>query len=225
MCTASRFGLSNVAAIAAAMSTACQEPAPPWAGEPDGKVIDESEPFLPSRRPIALADEDAGGGGGDLEDAPLPEEEILARPAGRHGGLWMSCHDRFAVSGEPRRDATRLALSCGPVTGMRRASDLITGRLEEGARSGHRFAGEAGHCYRIFVAAADGIASLDVRVADGRGEVVARHTSTSPWAAVEPERPFCVVEATPLTVSIAARGGAGAFAAEVWSIPPRQTAP
>ncbi|HHH31825.1 MAG TPA: hypothetical protein ENK57_26220 [Polyangiaceae bacterium] len=223
MCTASPASLLAVTAAAAMISAGCDEPSPPWAGEPDSRVIDESEPFLP-RRPSVLRDAGAGGENGPGEE-PLPEEEILARPAGRHGGLWLSCHDRFAPSGEPRRDITRLALSCGPPTGMRRASTMVSGRLDTDAAAGHRFTGEAGYCYRIFVAAGEGIGMMDVRVVDGHGRELARQQTTETWAVVEAERPFCVTEDGPLTLELDARGGAGAYAAELWSIPPRKRGP
>ena len=226
MCTVPRAAPPIAMALLAAIATGCEEPPPPWAGQPDGEVVDESEPFLPSRRPL-LRDGGAGGGGGQWprsspsDGPPILAEEHVARPSGRHGGLWLSCHDRFTVSGEPRRDVTRLALSCGPVTGMERASDLLVGTLDAGVRSGHRFTGRAGHCYRVFVAAAEGIAELDVRIADGRGEEIASHRTVAPWAALEPARPFCVTEDTPLVLSVDGRGQSGPFAAEVWSIPPR----
>ena len=208
-------------AIATVLATACEEPPPPWAGQPNGDVLDESEPFLPDRRSALLSDGGTGGEGG-VETSPEAQPQDVGRPPGRHGGLWLSCHDRFTVSGEPRRDVTRLALSCGPVTGMRRASELIEGSVDTKTRSGHRFSGRAGHCYRVFVAGGDGIAQLDVRVVDGGGEELAHHRTIVPWAAVEPARPFCLSHDTPLTLSVDARGGAGAFAAEVWAIPPRE---
>jgi len=199
---------------------ACEEQPPPWAGEPDGRLIDESEPFLPPETPSPLTDLDAG------DDAPLPEEELLARPEGRRGGAWLSCHQRFVISGEPRRDVTRLALSCGPITGMHRASGLVSGSLAPGESAEHRFASEVGHCHRIFAAGGPGIDTLDVRVVEGSNRrEIAHATGTGAWVVVEPERPFCTATKTDLTMVLDARGGSGAFAAEVWSIPPRKRGP
>lgn len=202
-------------------SFGCEDPPPPWAGQPDGRVRDESEPFLP-RRSSPLAPDSASGPSGETSgQAPLPEEELLAPRSARHGGLWLSCHDRFEPSGEARRDVTRLELSCGPINGMARHGGLVAGELTAGQPAQHRFEVEPGDCLRVFAAGGATIDDLDLHVTDVSGSVLAEDATRAPFAILEPERPVCSAAGGELLLRITAARGAGPFAATIWTMPPR----
>lgn len=74
-----------------------------------------------------------------------------------------------------------------------------------------------GHCYRLFAAASEGVADLDVEVRSSRDVLLASDHSEGRIAVVQPDRPFCALEDAEANVLVSAKGGHGAFALFVWS--------
>jgi hypothetical protein len=204
-----RYFLPVAGLSLALVTSGCDDSAPPWAGTPDGRMRDERDPFL-GRAPES--EHDAGTGGSVAEP--------MARPA-RFGGLWASCHHGFVPSGEPKRDVTRLGLSCGPANGMRPFGKMITGTAATGRPSRHRLQVDAGDCLRVFAAAGRGIANLDLELSRATGEVLSRDRSLRTWPILDDARPFCQPGATDLLLTISSADGAGSFAAQVWRMPAR----
>ena len=200
------------AAIAAA--PACDDrPLRPWEG------TDGPSPVLsaPPPRPFAATPGSSPADPSAPGSSPLAEPEIPALPV-RVGGPWIRCYGNFRLSGDPLKDMTRLSLLCGPENGMRRLSKAaIEGTVAEGQPPfTERIQSVRGECYRVFAAAAPGVADLDVAIRSSRGVVVATDGGEDGWPIVQPDRPFCALEDDPLTVEVSARKGAGRFAAEVW---------
>jgi hypothetical protein len=172
-------------------------------------VRDESQPFLiPSQGPLFG---DAG-----VEDAGEETD-----PSSRAGGLWVSCYARFAPSGQPLADVTRLGLLCGPPNGMRRLGDAFEGSVTPGGKPGtHSMHARKGACYRIFAIAEDSVRDLDVTVRSSRDSRLATDNTDDAWPIVEPERPFCTFADDTFTVELSSGAGAGRYAAEVWELRP-----
>ncbi|MGK4004601.1 hypothetical protein WMF31_18355 [Sorangium sp. So ce1036] len=155
----------------------------------------------------------AEGDAGALEDPDLPVPPV------RVGGPWVRCYGNFRLSGDPRKDVTRLSLLCGPANGMRRLSpEAIEGHVAEGgAIVTEKLQLVRGACYRVFAVGGPGIINLDVAVRSSRGAMVASDGSEDAWPIVQPDRPVCALEDDDgASVEISARRGAGRFAAEVW---------
>jgi hypothetical protein len=193
----------------------CEDRARPWSGDPDGGVVDESEPFLP-RDPDAPLYPDAGGEPADA----APVAEPLG--ASRAGGLWVSCYRGFAPEGHPLGDVTRLGLLCGPANGMRMQGDTGQGEVGEGRPpSAHPMKAKKGSCYRIFAVAEASVRDLDVTVRSSRQSRLTTDDSDDHWPILEPERPFCTFADDAFTVDVTAGAGSGRYALQIWELPPR----
>ncbi len=222
---ASRAPLPWIAAVV--LLVACEEAPPPWAAPADGGVLDESQPFLPSDRHDGwlldagfddLAGEDGGAEDGSVGDATAADAGgPPAEPASRVGGLWASCYRGFETSGVPKRDVTRLALSCGPVSGMQQLGATVGGPLGPDASAEHRIEAAKGDCFRVFACAA-GPSALTVTVQNGAGTSVAEAVGES-WVVVDRERPLCTFDQTTFVVRVAGEGR-GAYALQVWQLSP-----
>lgn len=223
----------------------CDEPERPWSARPHGSVVDESQPFLPSSADDGwlgdagldelLDEEDAGA---DAESAPEPTP---AAPGSRVGGLWAGCYRGFSATNGPERDVTRLGLTCGPVNGMTRLGQTVSGALDPKTPVEHRIDAAQGGCYRVFVAAA-GVEAIQVTVTTSRGTAVAasdglegatgraQQGGAEPigprkgtWAVVDPERPFCTFEPAKFVVRVATPSVGGAYALQVWQLSPSKS--
>ncbi|RLB53102.1 MAG: hypothetical protein DRI90_21505 [Deltaproteobacteria bacterium] len=220
-----RFGCWAWLTATALAASGCSKADPPWSHQPDGSVVDESEPFLPGDRSgpwlgdasIGNKKPSDGGTDGSTHSATVS----------RVGGLWVSCYGRFRPSGDPRKDVTRLGLMCGPVNGMTQQGDTLEGEVKAGAgppgQPGSptvtgQFEAQAGGCYRIFAVAAPPITDLDVTVRSSRGSHLTSDQTEDSWPIVDPERPFCSFDDDTFRVEVSAKGGAGRFALQVWTL-------
>lgn len=195
---------------------ACDEPARPWSGQPDGRLRDESSAFLPRRQdddtPTAWLDAGAGGAAAEDDAAPVARES-----AG--GGLWVRCHDGFAPTGEPLRDVTRLGLMCGPSNGLDKLLDAQTGRLTGGTSARHDFSVRRGECFRVFAAGEPSIYDLDVTILSSRHSRLSSDTGDGTWLLLDRDRPFCSFDDDTFSAEVRADGGSGRYAIEVWRLP------
>lgn len=203
----------------------CSKPDPPWRHQPDGSVVDESEPFLPGDRSgpwlgdASVGDQPAADGGSG--------QATPGSTVSRVGGLWVSCYGRFRPSGDPVKDVTRLGLMCGPVNGMTQQGDTVVGEVKTGTGPpgqpsapiiAGQFQARAGGCYRIFAVAAPPIGDLDVTVRSSRGSHLTSDQTEDSWPIIDPERPFCSFEDDTFRIEVASGGKGGQFALQVWTL-------
>ncbi len=215
------YGVVGWIAALWTVGAGCSKTAPPWTHQPDGSVVDESEPFLPGDRSGPWL------GDGSVGPAPPADSAAPRPPVSRVGGLWVSCYGRFKPAGDPVKDVTRLGLMCGPVNGMTRQGDTIRGSVEAGTgRPGQpgppvlagQFRAQAGSCYRLFAVAAPEVRDLDVTVRSSRGSRLTSDQTEDPWPIVDPERPFCSFSDDTFSIEVASGGGAGPFALQIWTL-------
>jgi hypothetical protein len=203
---------ASCAAVALAILGGCDEQPRPWSGQPAGQVRDESSAFLPGSQDAPLL----GDGGG----VPAPEPEApVTPPKASFGGLWATCHDAFVASGQPLRDVTRLGLMCGPVNGMSKLGQTVSGRLKAGQSASHRFVARAGDCYRAFAVGSVGIEDLDIIVRSSRGSRLSSDQTDDRWPVVDRQRPFCSFHDDSFVAEVAADRGSGRYALEIWRLP------
>ena len=133
----------------------------------------------------------------------------------------MSCYSGFRPSSEPVKDVTRLALLCGPSTGMRRVLDVAyEGVLAEGgAELELSLKLEKGSCYRIFAVSGPDLVDLDVSVVSARGTVVAADPGEGRVIVQQPDRPLCSLADDDAKVRVRAQKGRGRFALEIYAMP------
>jgi hypothetical protein len=191
------------------------EPSHPW--EASGPAPNPTDSAWPTPPPVESHEEPAPS---PSSTAPSPPGDGVTPGSTRVGGLWVSCYGDFRPSGDPPKDVTRLALMCGPITGMRRLSkDLLEGELWGGGppATTHVHVKKDG-CYRVFAVSDENIPDLDVVVKSSRDKVLAADHGQDRWPVVQPDRAFCVLETDELTIEVAAASGRGRFAAEVWEL-------
>jgi hypothetical protein len=156
---------------------------------------------------------------------PLPSIEAVASSSAeegrRVGKVFGTCHEGLAAERDPVRDAARLALACGPVTGMVALSETpIEGVVAEGAPPvSFPFSLTKDRCIRLFGAAAPGVTDLDVAIRSPRGVPLATDHATGRLVVLQPDRPVCPLEDVNATLEVSAAGGQGAFAIFVWADP------
>ena len=202
------------AALMLATTSACEPRQRPWQGQPDGGVIDESEPFLAPAKDASTWLGDASFADAGADPVPLP----LPRSVSRVGGLWVSCYGKFQPTGSPLDAVTKLGLMCGPVNGMQQLGTTFEGSASASA-SKHTFAVKSGECYRVFAVAAASVDDLDVVVKSGRGTRLSADQTEDRWPIVDPERPLCSFEDDTFVAEVSSRKGRGAFALQVWRLP------
>ena len=135
------------------------------------------------------------------------------------GGNWLRCYASFAPRTDPELDVMRLGLLCGPSNGMRKLTDARESKLRDGgAAREHRFAAQAGDCYRIFAVGEPSVEDLDVEVFNPKGARIAWDTSDDRWPVVAPDGPFCVFSEGEHRAVVRAQRGAGRYAVEIWRL-------
>jgi hypothetical protein len=156
---------------------------------------------------------------------PLPSVEAVAPSSAEEGRrfeqIFASCQEGLVAELDPVRDAARVALACGPVTGMVALSETpIEGVVAEGAPPvAFPFSLTKDRCVRLFGAAGPGVANLDVTIRSPRGVPLATDHAEGRLVVVQPDRPVCPLEDMNATLEVSASGGRGAFAIFVWADP------
>ncbi len=179
---------------------ACSDPYP-W---------EEAAGSAATPRPITSASAEPAGSADPVLDADRQLE----------GGLFSRCSAGFAPGHDPVRDVTKLALLCGPSTGMSR---LLDGPQEGVVAAGGvevrlPLALEHGRCYRVFAVADAGVPDLHVELRSSRGTVIASDSAEGRVAVVQADRALCPPAAEEATIVIRAAAGRGSFALEAWAL-------
>ena len=130
----------------------------------------------------------------------------------------MTCYGNYRPTSTPERDVTRLGLLCGPQNGMKLVGSTLSSEATENAVE-HPFEARAGECFRIFAVAEASAADLAVEVRDPKGLPVASDHNNDRWPIVNPDGPFCLLDAGKYVVRVHARQGKGKFALQIWKLP------
>jgi hypothetical protein len=201
-----------LAPLLALALTGCERRAHPW-DQPDAGTLLTQTPPSPLAVPHA-DDGDPADAGARVDDPEAPKLPV------RVGGPWVRCYGGFHPAGDPVKDVTRLSLLCGPENGMKRLSKQpLEGAVVAGGPAvTETFEAHRGECYRIFAVAEPTVADLDVVVRSSRGAPIAADHGEDAWPIVQPDRPFCALEADHYLVEVSAKRGSGRFAAEVWAL-------
>jgi hypothetical protein len=150
--------------------------------------------------------------------APAPARPAPAAPqaAAPEGRLFVDCYAGFAPGATPRIDVQRLALSCGPSTGLTpfaRAAGTVD---ESGAPQSFRWEAKRGDCFRLFAVASAPVDDLEVEIVQSPAEHGSLTNQNRRWVVVAEDRPFCAARAGTFVARLTTHGGRGAFAASVF---------
>jgi hypothetical protein len=83
----------------------------------------------------------------------------------------------------------------------------------------HPFDVRAGECFRIFAVADRTVPDLAVEVRSPKGVPVASDHNNDRWPILNPDGPFCLLDAGKHTVRVHARQGRGRYALQIWRLP------
>lgn len=135
------------------------------------------------------------------------------------GATWATCMRGFRPESTVDRDLIRLGMLCGPYHGMRRLGEPMTGRLEAGKTVRHGFQARKGQCFRAFVIAAEPVAALSIRALGANGKPLAKTSSASRWAVLDPQGAWCVEEDAAAAIEVETSAGQGDYAMQLWLLP------
>ncbi|MFO0616532.1 MAG: hypothetical protein U0414_28320 [Polyangiaceae bacterium] len=160
---------------------------------------------------------------------PIASDVDLVSSEGRleSGGIFIACRSGLVSTGDARRDVARLGLACGPVAGMRRASDApLEGVLSlGGAALEFPLHLEKSRCYRVFVAGDTPAVEIRIDVISGHDLPIAGETVELGLGVVPANRPLCALGDDDGVIRAAMRRappgaekpGPVRFAIEVWA--------
>lgn len=197
-----------VVAILVVGLPACGDPPAPWEGDAGRREDWQARRLEVVTKPTASATASAAPTSG----ASTPNRGD-------------ACDAGFRVSGEPRADAVRLGLMCGPPERFRRDSDAIEGAVAEGGAVVEvPLRMEAHRCYRVVAAAQTTISDLDVELRSERDVVLASDDDHAAYVVVHRRGAVCSERAGDARAVFRSGNGKGRFAAEIWSRPDEETA-
>jgi hypothetical protein len=179
----------------------------PVASEPATAVQSESRPVVSRDRAV----NDVGSGLG-------PEAGMNRRAPDPVGGSWVTCYGNYRPTSTPERDVTRLGILCGPSNGMKPVGTTTVGEASENPTE-HELDVRQGDCFRIFAVADATVSDLAVVVRDPKGGPIASDHNNDRWPILNPDGPFCLVDAGKYSVEVRARQGRGKYAMQIWRLP------
>jgi len=134
------------------------------------------------------------------------------------GGSWVTCYGNFRPTSTPERDVTRLGLLCGPANGMKQIGSTVVGEAGD-VPAEHALEARAGDCFRILAVAEPAVTDLAVEVRSPKGIPLASDHNNDRWPIVNPDGPFCLLDAGRHVVRVHARQGRGHYALQIWRLP------
>lgn len=163
------------------------------------------------------------------EDGPVPAASVAVPssrpriafggpppPSAPEGRLFVDCYAGFVPQATPRVDVQRLALACGPSTGLTPFA-RTTGTVDEaGSPAVFRWEAKRGDCFRLFAVASAPVDDLEVEIAESPDDHGSLTNQNRRWVVVADDRPFCSPRAGTFVARFTTHGGRGAFAAAVF---------
>jgi hypothetical protein len=130
----------------------------------------------------------------------------------------VTCYGNYRPTSTPERDVTRLGILCGPANGMKPVGAMAQGDVTDNAIE-LPLEVRQGDCFRIFAVAESTVSDLAVVVRDPKGGPIASDHNNDRWPILNPDGPFCLVDAGKYSVEVRARQGKGKYALQIWRLP------
>jgi hypothetical protein len=150
---------------------------------------------------------------------PPPPAPTSAVATVKSDPTWASCHQSYqAKKKDVSKDVAAMADACKTVTKMKLSGKTLTGKqADQDAPQSFPFDAKAGHCYRAYAQASDGIKDLDVVIKDSAQIVVGQDSTDDPSPVVMEDGAVCFSKDDKATVVVAVGMGKGNYAVQVWS--------
>jgi hypothetical protein len=131
---------------------------------------------------------------------------------------WAGCHQSFKANRKDvMKDVAAMAKACEKVTAMKPLGKPLTGTQADSALAqSFPLDAKAGHCYRVYAQAADGIQDLDVFIKDSANVIVGQDSTDDPSPVVLEDGAVCFSKADKASVVVSVGMGKGAWALEIW---------
>jgi hypothetical protein len=111
-----------------------------------------------------------------------------------------------------------MAKACEAPTKMKLVGATLTGKqADEDKPQSFPFDAKAGHCYRAYAQAAEGIKDLDVVIKDSAGVIVGQDATDDPSPVVLEDGAVCFAKDDKATIVVSVGMGSGAYAVQVWT--------
>ena len=131
---------------------------------------------------------------------------------------WAACHRGHEVrKKDPARDVQAMALACAKATNMKLVGKTLTGKQsDQDPPQTFPLSAEAGHCYRVYSQASEGIRDLDLAIKDSTGAVAGEDSTDDASPVILEDGAVCFKEADSATIIVSVGMGKGTYALEVW---------
>ncbi len=150
--------------------------------------------------------------------APATAQRRLDEGLVQNDPAWASCHQGYeAKKTDPARDVDAMARACAKVTKMSLFGATLTGKQgDQDPPQSFPFKAEAGHCYRVYAQASEGIRDLDLAIKDGAGAIAGEDSTDDASPVVVEDGAVCFKEADSATVVASVGMGKGTYAVQIW---------
>jgi hypothetical protein len=167
--------------------------------------------------------------------APVASASVSAPPPAptstvattKSDATWASCHQKYQGAGrdfvhgskDVAKDVGAMADGCKVATKLKLVGKTLTGDLaEHGAPQSFPLEAKAGHCYRVYAMASDGLKDLDVVLKDSAQIVVGQDSTDDPSPVVSEDGAVCFSKDDKASVVVTLDApGKGSFALQIWS--------
>ena len=132
---------------------------------------------------------------------------------------WVDCHRSYkAKLNDVSKDVAAMAASCKTVTKLTQVGSTFTGKqADNDPPQTFPLDAKAGHCYRAYAQASDGIKDLDLIVKDSNGIVIGQDSTDDPSPVAMEYGALCFSKDDKASIVIAVGAGKGNYAVQIWS--------
>jgi hypothetical protein len=158
-------------------------------------------------------------------NAPLPvppaPNPISTKVTTKSDAAWAACHRGYeAKKKDVAKDVQAMALGCAKVTNMKIVGKTLTGKQsDQDPPQTFPLSAEAGHCYRVYAQASEGIRDLDLAVKDSTGALAGEDSTDDASPVLLEDGAICFKEADGASIIVSVGLGRGTYALEVWRDP------
>lgn len=150
--------------------------------------------------------------------APMPPAGVAGSKKAKRksdGAMFACGAGTSPTAKDPLDQVKRIGEACAAATKMKPVGAPLRGQQsDKDPHAEHRFRVEANKCYRVYVAATEGVKDIVAAVRDSSGDMVAESNGN---AAVPHDGAMCFTAADEVTLLIGVGAGKGAYVAQVWS--------
>lgn len=180
---------------------------PPTGGDAGAAAEGGASPFATTAPPAGLP---------PMASMPPPGVAGSKKAKRRSDGALFACGGGAKPTAkDPLDHVKRVGEACAAAAKMKPMGAPFRGQQsDKDPHAEHKFRVDANKCYRVYVAADEGVKDVVAAVRDSNGDMVAESNGN---AAVPHDGAMCFTTADEVTLMIGIGAGKGAYAAQVWS--------